>query len=61
MLNLGVIYVKNFLEVKKMAEFIAKLSYAYNSIVSLVLKIFTDLGLDTSVIPEYVYIQTIAE
>ena len=44
-----------------MAEFFAKLSYAYNSLVSLVLKVFADLGLDTSVIPEYVYIQPIAE
>lgn len=44
-----------------MVEFIAKLSYAYNSFVSLVLKVFTDLGLDTSVIPEYVYVQPIAE
>lgn len=44
-----------------MVEFIAKISYAYNSFVSLVLKVLSDIGFDTTKIPEYVYIQTIAE
>ena len=48
-------------EVKQMADIIAKISGYYNDIVSFVLKVLSDLGLDTSKIPEYVYLQPIAE